>query len=80
MDSPSPIHRDLEHEAILENMIHDAPSVDPAESNGMEVDRSEHEADGSDDGEGDSSDDGEGDSSDDRSETGEVYIYMKFGD
>ena len=59
MDPPSPIHRDLEHEAILENMIHDAPSVDPAESNGMEVDRSEHEADGSDDGEGDSSDDGE---------------------
>ena len=81
MDPPSPIHRDLEHEAILENMIHDAPSVDPAESpssylnpsgDGMEVDRSEHEADGS--------DDGEGDSSDDRSEAGEVYIYMKFGD
>ena len=72
MDTPSPIHRDLEHEAILENMIHDAPSVDPAESNGMEVDRSEHEAGGS--------DDGEGDSSDDRSEAGEVYIYMKFGD
>ena len=70
MDPPSPIHRDLEQEAILENMIHDAPSVDPAESNGMEVDRSEHEADGS--------DDGEGDSSDDRSEAGEVYICLLY--
>ena len=65
MDPPSPIHRDLEHEAILENIIHDAPSVDPAESNGMEVDRSEHEADGSDDGEADGS----------LTKYGEVYIW-----
>jgi len=79
MDPPSPIHRDLEHEAILENIIHDAPSVDPAESNGMEVDRSEHEADGSVDGEGDSSDD-RSEAGGSLTKSGEVYIYMKFGD
>ena len=67
MDPPSPICRDLAQEEIIENIIHDAPGADPAESpssylnpsgDGMEVDRSEDEADGSDDGEGDSSDDG----------------------
>ena len=87
MDSPS---RDLAQEEILEGIIHDAPDVEPAESpslylnpsgDGMEVDRREDEADGSDDGEGDSFDDGEGDSSDDGEgdgsdggEAGEVYI------
>jgi hypothetical protein len=65
MDSHS---RDLAQEEILEDIIHDAPDVEPAESpssypnpsgDGMEVDRREDEVDGSDDGEGDSSDDGE---------------------
>ena len=60
MDPPSPIRRDLTQEEILENIIHDAPDADPAESpssylnpsgDGMEVDRSEDEVDGSDDGE-----------------------------
>ena len=60
MDPPSPTRRDLIQEEILENIIHDAPDADPAESpssylnpsgDGMEVDRSEDEVDGSDDGE-----------------------------
>jgi hypothetical protein len=94
MDSPT---RDLEQEEILEGIIHDAPDVERAKSpssylnpsgDGMEVDRREDEADGSDDGEGDSSEDGEADSSEDgeaggdltKSGEGVVYIYMKFGD
>jgi hypothetical protein len=65
MDSPS---RDLAQEEILEDIIHDAPNVEQAESpssylnpsgDGMEVDQHEDEADGSDDGEGNSFDDGE---------------------
>jgi hypothetical protein len=75
----------LEEEELLEDIINDAPNVEPAESpssylnpsgDGMEVDRHEHEADGA----GDSSDDGEGDSSADGeaggqiTKSGEVYI------
>jgi hypothetical protein len=65
MDSPS---RDLAQEEILEDIIHDAPDVELAEStssylnpsgDGMEIDRREDEADSFDDGEGDSSNDGE---------------------
>jgi hypothetical protein len=57
MDSPS---RDLAQEEILKDIIHDAPDVEPTESpssylnpfrDGMEVDRRDDEADGSDDGE-----------------------------
>jgi hypothetical protein len=80
-----PHSRDLAQEEILEDIINDAPDVEPAESpslylnpsgDGIEVDRREDEA----DGEGDSSDDGEGDSSDDGEagghlmKSGEVYI------
>ena len=81
MHPPSPIRRDLTQEEILENIIHDAPGADPAESpssylnssgDGMEVDRSEDEVDGSDDGEGDSSDDGEAGGP--LKKSGEVYI------
>lgn len=77
MDPPSPIRRDLTQEEILENIIHDAPGADPAESpssylnpsgDGMEVDRSEDEADSSDDGEAGGP----------LTKSGEVY--MKFGD
>jgi hypothetical protein len=59
-----PHSRDLAQEEILEDIINDAPDVEPAESplsylnpsgDGMEVDRHEDEV----DGEGDSSDDGE---------------------
>jgi hypothetical protein len=72
-------------EEILEDIIKDAPDVEPTESpssylnpsgDGMEVDRREYEV----DGEGDSSDDGEGDSSADGEAGGqltksdEVYI------
>jgi hypothetical protein len=51
-----PHNRDLAQEEILEDIIHDAPDVKPAESpssylnpfgDGMEVDRREDEADGS---------------------------------
>jgi len=69
MDPPSPTRtrRDLIQEEILENIINDAPAADPGSpssylnpsGDGMEVDQSEDEVDGSDDGEGDSSDDGE---------------------
>ena len=85
MDPPSPIRRDLRQEEILENIIHDAPDVDPAESplsylnpsgDGMEVDQSEDEVDGSDDGEGDSSDDGETGGPLTKSDE----VDMKFGD
>ena len=81
MDPPSPIRRDLTQEEIIENIIHDAPGADPAESpssylnpsgDGMEVDRREDEAHGSDDGEGDSSDDGE--TGGPLTKSGEVYI------
>jgi hypothetical protein len=80
-----PHRRNLEEEEILEDIIKDAPDVEPAESpssylnlsgDGMEVDRHEDEA----DGEGDSSDDEDGDSSADReaggqlTKSGEVYI------
>jgi hypothetical protein len=85
MDPPSPIRRDLRQEEILEDIIHDAPDADPAESpssylnpsgDGLEVDRREDEVDGSDDGEGDSSDDGEAGGP--LTKSGEVD--MKFGD
>jgi hypothetical protein len=80
-----PHSRNLAEEEILEDIINDAPDVEPAESlppylnpsgDGMEVDRCEDEADGEDD----SSDDGEGDSSADGeagaqlTKSGEVYI------
>jgi hypothetical protein len=80
-----PHSRNLEEEEILEDIINDAPDVEPAESSssylnpsgdGMEVDRHEDEV----DREGDSSDDGEGDSSADGeaggqfTKSGEVYI------
>jgi hypothetical protein len=80
-----PHSRNLEEEEILEDIINDAPDVEPAESlssylnpsgDVMEVDRHEDEV----DGEGDSSDDGEGDSSADGeaggqlTKSGEVYI------
>jgi hypothetical protein len=63
-----PHSRNLEEEELLEDIINDAPDVEPAESpslylnpsgDGMEVDRHEDKADRA----GDSSDDGEGDSS-----------------
>jgi hypothetical protein len=86
MDPPSPTRRDLIQEEILENIIHNAPDADIAESpssylnpsgDGMEVDhRSEDEVHGSDDGEGDSSDDGEAGGP--LTKSGEVD--MKFGD
>jgi hypothetical protein len=75
----------LEEEEILEDIINDAPNVEPAESpssylnpseDGMEVNRHGDEV----DGEGDSSDDGEGDSFTDGeaggqlTKSGEVYI------
>jgi hypothetical protein len=78
MDPPN---RDLAQEEILEGIIHDAPDVEPDESpssyvnpseDGMEVDRCEDEANGSDDGEGDSSDDGEAGGH--LTKSGEVYI------
>jgi hypothetical protein len=62
-----PPSRDLAQEEILEDIVHDAPDVELAESpssylnpsgDGMEVDRCEDEADDSNDGEGDSSDNG----------------------
>jgi hypothetical protein len=77
--------RNLEELEILEDIMNDAPDVEPAESPssylnpsgvGMEVDRHEDEV----DGESDSSDDGEGDSSADGeaggqiTKSGEVYI------
>jgi hypothetical protein len=80
-----PYRRNLEEEEILEDIINDAPDVEPAESSSsylnpsgdvMEVDRHENEV----DGEGDSSDDGEGDSSANGeaggqlTKSGEVYI------
>jgi hypothetical protein len=63
-----PHSRDLAQEEILEDIIHDAPDVEPAESpssylnlsrDRMEVNQREDEAASSDDGEGDSSNDGE---------------------
>jgi hypothetical protein len=75
---------DLAQEGIFEDIINNAPDVEPDESplsylnpsgEGMEVDQREDEA----DGEGDRSDDGEGDSSDDGeagghlTKSGEVY-------
>ena len=75
MDPPSPIRRDLAQEEIHEDMIHNGADVDPPESpstylnpfgEGVEVDQSEGEADGSSYGESDSSND---------REAGEVYIY-----
>jgi hypothetical protein len=80
-----PHSRNLEEEELLEDIINDAPDVEPAESpssylnpskDGMEVDRHEDEADMA----GNSSDDGEGDSSTDGeaggqiTKSGEVYI------
>jgi hypothetical protein len=80
-----PHSRNLVEEEIFEDIINDAPDVEPAESptsylnpfgDVMEVDRCEDEA----DGEGDSSNDGEGDSSADAeaggqlTKSGEVYI------
>jgi hypothetical protein len=76
-----PHSRDLAQEEILGDIIHDAPDVEPAESpssylnpsmDGMEVDRREDEADGSDDREGDRSDDGEVGGH--LTKSGEVYI------
>jgi hypothetical protein len=67
----------LAEEEILEDIINNAPNVEPAESSssylnpsedGMEVDRHEDEV----DGEGDSSDDGEGDSSADGEAGGQL--------
>jgi hypothetical protein len=72
-----PHSRNLEEKEILEDIINDAPDVEPAESplsylnpsgDGMEVDRYEDEV----DGEGDSSDDGEGDSSADGEAGGQI--------
>jgi hypothetical protein len=77
-----PHSRDLAQEEILEDIINDAPDVEPAESpslylnpsrDGVEVDRREVEA----DGEGDSSDDGEADSSADGEAGGQL---TKSGD
>jgi hypothetical protein len=80
-----PHRRNLEEEELLEDIIKDAPDVEPAESlssylnrsgDGMEVYRHEDEA----DGEGNSSDDGDGDSSANGeaggqlTKSGEVYI------
>jgi hypothetical protein len=80
-----PHSRNLAEEEILEDIINDAPDVEPAKSpssylnpsgDGMEVDQHEDKA----DGEGDTSDDGEGDSSADEeaggqlTKSGEVYI------
>ena len=80
-----PHSRNLEEEELIEDIIKDAPDVEPAESpssylnpsgDGMEVDRHEDEAAGA----GDSSNDGEGDSSTDGEaggeiiKSGEVYI------
>jgi hypothetical protein len=62
-----PHSRNLEEEELLEDIINDAPDVEPAESllsylnpsgDGMEVDRHKYEADGA----SDSSDDEEGNS------------------
>jgi hypothetical protein len=72
-----PHSRNLEEEELLEDIIKDAPDVEPAESplsylnpsrDRMEVDRHEDEADGA----GDSSNDGEGDSSTDGEAGGEA--------
>ena len=80
MDPPSLTRRDLIQEEILENIIHDAPDADPAESPSSYLNPSgdgmEDEVDGSDDGEGDSSDDGEAGGP--LTKSGEVD--MKFGD
>jgi hypothetical protein len=80
-----PYSRNLAEKEILQDIINDAPDVEPAESpssylnpsgDRMEVDRHEDEA----DGEGDSSDDGEGDSCADGeaggqlTKSGEIYI------
>jgi hypothetical protein len=80
-----PHSKNLAEEEILEDIINDAPDVEPAESpspylnpsgDRMEVDRHEDEV----NGEGDSSDDGEGDSSADGeagkqlTKYGKVYI------
>ena len=83
MDPPIPMRRDLAQEEILQDMICDPPVRDPPESpssylnpsgDGIEVERNEDEADGSDDGEGDISDDGEADGTLTKSGSGEVYI------
>jgi hypothetical protein len=72
-----PHSRNLAEEEILEDIINDAPDVEPAESmssylnpsgDGMEVDRRKDEA----DGEGDSSADGEAGGQ--LTKSGEVYI------
>jgi hypothetical protein len=72
-----PHSRNLEEEELLEDIIKDAPDIEPAESplsflnpsgDGMEVDRHEDKADGA----GDSSNDGEGDSSTDGEAGGEI--------
>jgi hypothetical protein len=77
-----PHSRNLAEEEIIEDIINDAPDVEPAESlssylnpsgDGMEVDQHEVEA----DGEGDSSDNGEGDSSADGKAGGQL---TKFGE
>jgi hypothetical protein len=79
-----PHSRNLEEEELIEDIIKDAPDVEPAESpssylnpsgDGMEVDRHEDEADGA----GDSSDDGDDSSADGEAggeiiKSGEVYI------
>jgi hypothetical protein len=80
-----PHRRNLEEEEILEDIIKDAPDVEPAESpssylnpsgDGMEVDQLEDEANGegdsSDDRDGDSSADGDGDSSADGEAGGQL--------
>jgi hypothetical protein len=77
-----PHSRNLEEEELLEDIIKDAPDVEPAESpssylnpskDGMEVDQHEDEADGA----GASSDDGEDDSSADGEAGGQI---TKFGE
>jgi hypothetical protein len=77
-----PHSRNLEEEELFEDIINDAPDVEPAESpssylnrsgDGLEVDRHEDEAEGA----GDSSDDGEGNSSADGEAGGEI---MKSGE
>jgi hypothetical protein len=75
-----PHSRNLEEEEIIEDIINDAPDVEPAESplsylnpsgDGMEVERHEDEA----DGEGDSSNDGEGDSFADGEAGGQLTMF-----
>ena len=84
MYPPSPLmRRDIEQEELLEDMMCDPEGCDAQRpesplsylnpsGDGMEVERNEDEADGSDDGEGDSSDDGEAGGT--LTKSSEVYI------